>query len=61
MHETGFTQSVIKSEELRLSGAKHDDDDDDDSMEDLSFQHKVMPCNENMHWVLGAVWFSVLT
>jgi hypothetical protein len=28
MHETGFTQSVIKSEQLRLPGAKHDVDDD---------------------------------
>jgi hypothetical protein len=28
MHETGFTQSVIKSERLHMSGEKHDDDDD---------------------------------
>jgi hypothetical protein len=32
MHETGFTQSVIKSEQLRISGEKHDDDDDDDNL-----------------------------
>jgi len=31
MHETGLTQSVIKSEQLHLPGEKHDDDDDDDN------------------------------
>jgi len=41
-----------------MFGEKHDGDD---FQKDLSFQHKVMPCNENMLWVLRAVWFSILT